>query len=198
MAPNERGACSVCLTLEWECICEDYHRPPKKAKTESPQPERRATPPNQASDTELEESDSGSQQDFEDVVERAQLKELSYGILWLHFGEIAEAKLKALTIASLPEVQAFYIGVCKIPASRFYEADSALCREYQRMYPLAVGKNMGRLEKQVIAACRGFEHHGVSVAPTAPCKNKGPGGEKVHRKSVRFLYIAVKMPVSWD
>ena len=48
-----------------------------------------------------------------------------------------------------------------------------------------MGKNMGKLEKEVLAGCK--ECLGSSV-----CDNKSDGGEKVHAKSVRFLYVCVR------
>ncbi len=104
-----------------------------------------------------------------------------------------DAQRKAIESASTPEVEAYYVGVCKLPASRFYDSESALSRKYQRMYTLAVGKDMGKVEKAVIKACRAK----VSCR-SALCQNKSAGGEKVHPKSVRFIYIAVGVPVRWD
>ena len=176
MAPDERGSCKRCLTVDWECACEESAA--KEIKRGS-------------TTTEEEVSDHDSHQDFWDVVEWAQEIDQSYGVDWRHFGEIQDAEHKAIELLSSEEVLAWYVGVCKLPASRFYEDESALCRKYQRMYPLAVGQNMGKVEKALLKACRGQ----VSAARSALCQNKSAGGERVHRNSIKFVYLAVRLPV---
>ena len=169
MAPNERGSCSVCLTLDWECVCEDYCRSKASAK----KPRR--------------EADSDSDVCYEDVLEAAQEMQLGYGVLWQHMGSKAQAPEQAIILASQASVLSYYVGVCKWPAIRYYEHDFAHCKKYQVMYPLAVGKRMGQLEKTVLAACKS--------AVSAVRDNKSDGGEHVHRDSVKFVYICLRLPL---
>ena len=168
MAPNERGSCSVCLTLRWECICEDYCRSTASAKKI-----RR-------------EADSDSEVCYEDVIEEAQEMELQYGVSWKYMGSKAQASGQAMILATQASVLSYYVGVCKWPAVRYYERDSAHCKKYQVMYPLAVGKRMGQLERQVLAVCK---------AASALCDNKSDGGEMCHAESVKFLYICLRLPL---
>ena len=168
MAPNERGACSVCLTLSWECVCEDYARSKASAK-------RRRT--------QREAADSDSEVCYEDVIQNAQEITTQYGVVWDWFGSKDTALRQAVLLATQASTLAFYVGVSKEPAIRFYERSSAHCIKYQVMHPLAVGKKMGELETEVIRACR--------EAASARCDNKGGGGEMCHPESVKFLYICL-------
>ena len=79
MAPNERGACSVCVTLNWECICDV--RPQKRRRIEA---------------------DSDSDVCYDDVVEAAQKMDKDYGVIWKFFS----GKSAAVSQAILLETQA--------------------------------------------------------------------------------------------
>ncbi len=59
-------------------------------------------------------------------------------------------------------------------------AHGALPR-YARAEP---GSDMGELDKEVIRECR--------AVALEKCLNKSRGGEGIHRRSVRFCYIAVR------
>ena len=168
MAPNKQGSCSVCLSFDWECNCEDY----RKSKASAKKIRR--------------EADSDSEVCYEDVTEEAQEMALQYGVSWQYMGSKHEASGQAIILATQASVLSYYVGVCKWPAVRYYERASAHCKNYQVMYPLAVGKRMGQLERQVLAACK---------AISALCDNKSDGGEMCHAESVKFLYICLRLPV---
>ena len=164
MAPNERGACSVCLTIRWECICDV--RPAKSRRVEA---------------------DSDSEVAYDDVVEEAQKMDQEYGVIWKLFSGKAAAVSQAILLVTQASAQSFYVGVCKWPAERFYEYSSAHCKTYQKMYVLAVGKQMGQLEKKVIKACK-------DCRGSSACDNRSEGGERCHEQSIKFLYVAVRTP----
>ena len=52
------------------------------------------------------------------------------------------------------------------------------------MCGLCVGKNMGKLEREVLAACK--ECQGSSA-----CDNKSAGGEHVHERPMKVLCVGV-------
>ena len=58
MAPNAHGACNVCITLDWECVC-------------SPVVKRRR-----------ERSESSDSGEYDDVVVTAMEVSSAYGVLW--------------------------------------------------------------------------------------------------------------------
>ena len=54
------------------------------------------------------------------------------------------------------------------------------------MYPLLLGKDMGKVERNVLEVLRKGE---VKLSKMA---NIGGGGEGIHRRSLRFLYVCVR------
>ena len=95
MAPNERGACSVCLTVNWDCVCKDYLRENRHAK------KRRI------------EAGSDSEVCYDDVVEEAQAMGAQYGVFWTFLGTKATAAAQAILIVIKASAQSFYVCVCK-------------------------------------------------------------------------------------
>ena len=166
MAPNARGACSVCATLNWECVCDEAGRPPKKGRFEA---------------------DSDSEVCYDDVIEEAQAMAVRYGVVWDYFGTKAAATAQAILLVTQASSQSYYVGVCKWPAERYYEHSSAHCRTYQKMFVLCVGKKMGQLERKVTAACK-------ACRGSSACDNRSEGGEHVHEESIKFLYVCVRTP----
>ena len=163
MAPNERGVCSVCVTLDWECVCDASGAKRRRCSFES---------------------DSDSQVCYDDVVEDAKARQAEYGVQWHLFRSKAEAIDQAVILVTRASLFAFYVGVARCPAERFYEHNSAHCKVYQKMFVLCVGKKMGVLEKKVIKACR--DSRG------AACDNKSEGGERANDESIKFLYVCVR------
>ena len=122
--------------------------------------------------------------------ESEQWKQCS-GVLWgsYQIEHSPEAVLGAAKeIAARADVLSFYVGVCKSPVQRFYEKPRAEwvphMERFHAMYMLSLGRHMGELEKNLIRECR-------SVA-SQKCLNKSGGGEGIHRKSIRFCYVAVR------
>ena len=167
MAPNERGSCFVCLTLNWECVCEENQTEEQHAK------KRRV------------EADSDSEVCYDDIVEEAQKMDAQYGVIWRFLGDKSAAVSQAILIVTRAVAQSFYVGVCKWPADRYYEHSSAHCKTYQKMFVLCVGKDMGKLERKVLAACK-------DCRGSSACDNKSKGGERVHEDSIKFLYVCVR------
>ena len=89
MPPNERGACSVCLTLDWECVCEDRAKA-KRGRFVEPE-----------SDSELS---------YEDVVEEAKRKDEEYGVDWRLFGSRSVAVAQAILMVTKASCQVVLRG----------------------------------------------------------------------------------------
>ena len=88
----------------------------------------------------------------------------------------------------------FYIGLCKAPSLRFYEEPGPHCMRYTKMYVLSVGENMKIKDKQMISYFRDWSmrmnqrgEHQYQIS------NKSMGGGGISPKSVRFLYLCLKM-----
>ena len=217
MAPNEHGVCTVCVTLDWECICINWAGLSRFTLSEVTKSEETKNERDIKQDSEeikiergiqqesgmmfkierdikqqsekikIEPSvDSQSDLDFEDVVSEAQTLDRLYGVSWKYFEnkEVGNALANASEIALDLDVDKYYIGIAKTPAFRFYEKPEPHCMKYQVMYVLLVGIKMGTIEKQFIKECK-------RIRPSA-IENKSNGGEGIHPKSIRFLYICVR------
>ena len=131
-----------------------------------------------------EESES-SANDFEDVVYAAQENSQHFGIIWDLFehnsAKMSYSRLKEEVLKE--DVFSYYVGVCKDPCWRFYCEPSPHRLRFQELWPLIVGKSMGKIERQLISELR-------KVCPEK-MKNsaQSSGGEGIHAQSVRFLYL---------
>ena len=200
MAPNEKGACRGCATLDWECICgltekiesEIYVERQMKVKREIKNEKTE-----ESAETKVERDlkvecnidpnvDSESDIDFEDVVTDARTYDELYGVSWKYFKykDVRNALVHAVEIASDPDVHKYYIGVAKTPALRFFENPEPHCIRFQAMYVLLVGCHMGKIERACIKECR-------RIRPGA-IENRSNGGENINMMSTRFLYICVR------
>ena len=167
MPPNERGACPECMTLDFECICDEPA--PRKRKAE-----------------ELVSGDSSSDVDYEDVVHAAMEQNEQFGVSWQLFSQRREkdAFEKAVRLAQQVETQSCYVGVAKCPNHRFFEPPSPHKMRFDVLYPLLVGKRMGGTEKKLISAL-------LRAAPEK-LTNQSRGGEGISPLSIRFLYLCVR------
>ena len=137
-------------------------------------------------------SSSGSAQSYEDVIADAVQEEARYGVSWDHFrrgAERADRQASFRTIKQIVEAQEvlkYYVGVCKSPAHRFFKEPRPHKMRFDQPYPLLVGKGMGQVERNILEVLRKGE------VQLHKLENIGPGGEGVHRRSIRFLYLCVK------
>ena len=144
-------------------------------------------------DSESEESTESTEQSYEDVINTAAEKDGKYGVVWDDFvrGALTEHRREAfrsiMRIVDLPEVRAYYIGVTRCPAHRFFEMPSPHRQSFDAMYPLLVGKGMGSVERRFIEVLRRGQRalHNMKIV--------GPGGERVRARGVRFLYLCVQL-----
>ena len=140
-----------------------------------------------------DESSSNSILSHGDIVACASCQsELKYGVHWRHFrkgetiGNRKDAWRRFRNIVEEPEVVSWYLGVTGMPSRRFWEEPSPHKLRFDAMFPLLVGKHMGRYEKNWLKL--------VKMVPglkEASC-NVGPGGERVRRGSIKFMYVCVK------
>ncbi len=143
-------------------------------------------------------SDRGdtSSEAYEDIIAQATTELDKYGVSWKFFdrGNTREKRIaswRAIKDAvRSSEVQAYYIGVCKSPARRFFEEPAPHKFKYDVLYPLLIGKDMGKVERNFLEVLVKGE------ICTSKLRNKSKGGEGSHRKSVRFLYVCIKWSAS--
>ena len=203
MPANAQGTCSACLTFDFECVCPEacaeassaptLRERRKRSPEAGPESQKRRRRLRQSSEESSTQETEGAHQDLLEAAQRAseQWKQFSAGVLWGSF-QIAnspEAVLEeAKKIAVRADVLRFYVGVCKSPVQRFYEKPTATwvphMERFHAMCMLSLGRHMGEFEKKLIRECR-------SVA-SQKCLNKSGGGEGIHRKSIRFCYVAVR------
>ena len=138
------------------------------------------------------DEDSDSSQSFQDVISQAYAEADQYGVSWCFFepGQTRTSRTTAFqamkTKVASPEVQEYYIGVCKSPAHRFYNEPAPHKLRFDAIFPLLVGQNMGKTEKNYLQVLR------AGQVDLHKLMNKSGGGEGVHARSVRFLYFCVK------
>ena len=112
--------------------------------------------------------------------------------MWDYFvrGALTEHRRDAfrsiMRIVDLPEVRAYYIGVTRCPAHRFFEMPNPHKQSFDAMYPLLVGKGMGSVARLFIEVLRRGQR------ALQKMKNVVPGGERVRARGVRFLYLCVQ------
>ena len=143
------------------------------------------------SDAESSASSATMHRRFDDVVAGEIDEAAQFGVSWQHFvkGEEVENRKMAwrtiLKFAESEETRRFYIGVCKSPAHRFFKKPAPHKFKFDVLYPLLVGRDMGKVEKNMLQVIR------KGQVALGKLENVGPGGEGVHRKSIRFLYLCV-------
>ena len=141
-----------------------------------------------ASDSE----DQGSEHAYEDVVETMISKGCKYGVQWEAFNQvigIQEAILKACELVEQDGVKAWYIGACKDPHDRFFSEPSPHSRRFHCLHPLLLRKNAGEVEKAVLQGC--LEQ--LLLFPLRDkCANRSGGGEGIHARSLRFVYVCLQ------
>ncbi|MEE3207949.1 MAG: hypothetical protein VX239_03350 [Candidatus Thermoplasmatota archaeon] len=136
-------------------------------------------------------SSEETEQSYEDIIGAAAKEDVKYGVVWDYFIRGAEREHRQNASRSIkqlveePAVQTYYVGVCRCPAHRFFETPSPHRERFDAMYPLMVGKNMGKVERNMIVVLRTGE------VALHKIKNVGPGGERVRARGVRFLYLCV-------
>ena len=175
------------ILLSWrpEMASHGEH-PPTEAESVSRKRKREGSGSSTESDTSLKPHE------IDDRVRDAQRRAHAYGPRWEYFSrgferfDRQQAYGLVKMLASSTETSKYYIGVCKDPASRFFEPPSAHKHNFDCMFPLLLGKNMGEVERNFLKTLRtkNIELHKL--------ENKSTGGEGVHPRSLRFLYICVK------
>ena len=210
MPPDARGSCTDCQTQDFECICDAASVHPGSRGVEIWKPDvstevtqeavwrklhqrrRKRQRPQATSDESSTEMTEEANQDMLAVAQRdAEQWRQRSGVMWESYQSANDAAAvleAAKKLVVNPYVKSDYCGVCKSPAQRFYEKPTAEwvphTERFHAMYVLSLGCDMGTLEKKIIRDCR-------RVVP-GKCLNRSAGGEHVHRKSVRFAYVAVR------
>ena len=136
-----------------------------------------------------------SGQSYEDVIANAINDCEQYGVQWEHFekgtGRERRAQrveafrtIKALVV--LPNISNWYVGEAINPARRFHEDPGPHCLKYHVLYPLWIGTNMGKHERNLLRVLR------EGNIAQGKCDNLGPGGEHVSANSVCFMYCCIR------
>ena len=134
---------------------------------------------------------SDSSNSFEDIIGHAHLELEDYGVSWRYFERGSKRATKQAAFMHLknlvikPEVTSYYVGVCKSPAHRYFNEPAPHKKNYDVLFPLLVGKNMGKTERNFLRVLR------VGGVVVEKLKNLSTGGEGIHPRSVRFLYVCV-------
>jgi hypothetical protein len=140
--------------------------------------------------------DSESAQSYFDVRMHAVSQSEKYGVCWQHFidsdirgrEQRVQAFRKIRSVIAQASVLTWYIGVCASPARRFFAELAPHKLRFDVLYPLFVGKNMGKKERNMLHVLQKCDDE-----LTGRCLNKGAGGEHAKKKNVNFLYLCVKM-----
>ena len=133
-----------------------------------------------------------SGQTYEDVIANAITDCEQYGVQWEYFkkgndrAQRVEAfrTIKALVV--LPNIANWYLGVAINPARRFHEDPGPHCLKYHVLYPLWIGTNMGKYERDLLRVLK------AGNIAQGKCDNRGPGGEHVSANSVCFMYCCIR------
>jgi hypothetical protein len=122
-----------------------------------------------------------SGQSYEDVIANAINDCEQYGVQWEHLengtggrAQRVEALKTIKALVVLTNISNWYLGVARNPARRFHEDPCPHCLKYHVLYPLGIGTNMGRYERNLLRVLR------------------GPGGEHVSANSVCFMYCCIR------
>ena len=181
MPPNERGACYECITLNFDCICKAYCKAKRLAEMDSvyaglSMRKRKAA---------ALESESSSDDNYEDLVEEAKGECVKFGVSFEDFTPSEKGAFQmAVSEVTRDDVVSYYVGVCKSPCQRFYREPAPHKTCFDELRVLMVGKHMGFFERKLIQELR-------RECPSK-MRNKGSGGEGIHERSIGFLYIALK------
>ena len=140
---------------------------------------------------EYEESDS--EDAYDDVLARSRAASAHYGVRWDSFveGSTQQSRIAAFfTLKALiqdNDIAKWYIGVTFCPVHRFYHGEPPHKLNYDAMFVLYLGTNLGRFERNWLQVVQKV----FSQECLSKCQNKGKGGERVKARSVRYLYLCL-------
>ena len=138
--------------------------------------------------------DDDSEDACEDVLGRSRAASAFYGVSWASFveGSSRENRLQGFktmkTFVTGENTAKWYIGVTFCPVHRFFHEPGPHKLNYDVLHVLYLGVDVGRFEKNWLKILQlAFDQKCLSK-----CQNKGPGGERVRRHAVRYLYVCLK------
>ena len=138
--------------------------------------------------------DDDSEDACEDVLGRSRAASAFYGVSWASFvkGSSRENRIHGFntmkTFVTGENIAKWYIGVTFCPVHRFFHEPGPHKLNYDVLHVLYLGVDVGRFEKNWLKILQlAFDQKCLSK-----CQNKGPGGERVRRHAVRYLYVCLK------
>ena len=138
--------------------------------------------------------DDDSEDACEDVLGRSRAASAFYGVSWASFveGSSRENRLQGFktmkTFVTGENTAKWYIGVTFCPVHRFFHEPGPHKLNYDVLHVLYLGVDVGRFEKNWLKILQLASDQKCR----SKCQNKGPGGERVRRHAVRYLYVCLK------
>ena len=149
--------------------------------------------------------DDDSEDACEDVLGRSRAASAFYGVSWASFveGSSRENRLQGFktmkTFVTGEHTAKLYIGVTFCPVHRFFHEPGPHKLNYDVLHVLYLGVDVGRFEKNWLKILQLAFEVRLKILQLAfdqkclsKCQNKGPGGERVRRHAVRYLYVCLK------
>ena len=149
--------------------------------------------------------DDDSEDACEDVLGRSRAASAFYGVSWASFveGSSRENRLQGFktmkTFVTGENTAKWYIGVTFCPVHRFFHEPGPHKLNYDVLHVLYLGVDVGRFEKNWLKILQLAFEVRLKILQLAfdqkclsKCQNKGPGGERVRRHAVRYLYVCLK------